>query len=107
MRIIEITEHLGNELSQACEEALRANGRLMSCIEQVMQGSSMGERNGMGPQGMYPGMYPQETMGERRMMYPRPDIVMGDRMGMREPYYGDRYDNYGDRGYIGNRGRRY
>lgn len=108
MRIIEITESMGQNLANACEDALRANGRLMSCVEEVMRNNgSMGERSGR------MGMRDPQMMGDSYM-----DMPTQGGYGNR---YGDRYANgYGDRmpvyqphvmypqdGYMGERGYRY
>jgi len=108
MRIIEISHDLGQTLSQACEESLRANGRLMSCIEEVMRnanGSQMGERGG------YMGMREPGMMGDRHMggmpMNDRGVYGYNDRMPMMSGTYpqGGMYPQQG--GYMGERGYRY
>lgn len=103
MRIIEITESMGQNLADACEEALRANGRLMSCVEEVMRNGSMNERSGMG---MREGMDMRGGMGMRdggryamRVGYdPRfdPRSGYGDRWTPPMPpyYMGERRGNY-------------
>lgn len=87
MRIIEITESMGQNLANACEDALRANGRLMSCVEEVMRNNgSVNERSGMGM---------RESMDMRWGMGMRD----GGRYGMRSGY-DPRFDpsnGYGDR----------
>lgn len=84
MRIIEITESMGQNLANACEDALRANGRLMSCVEEVMRNNgSVNERSGMGM---------RESMDMRWGMGMRD----GGRYGMRGGYprgdYGGRWE---------------
>ena len=96
MRIIEITESMGQNLANACEDALRANGRLMSCVEEVMRNNgSMGERYGR------MGMRDPQMMDDRHMDMPMQGGY-GDRMPIYQPHV-----IYPQGGYMGERGYRY
>lgn len=61
-KIIEISEDEVNGLSEKCEKVLKYAGKLMQCIEDMMDGSeSMGERRG----GMRGGYRNGGSMGMR------------------------------------------
>lgn len=98
MRIIEISHDLGQTLAQACEESLRANGRLMSCVEEVMRTANNGQ---MGERGGYMGMRETGMIGERYMggtpIHERGGY--GDRMPMMPGMYPPQGGYMGERGY--------
>lgn len=97
MRILEITQSMGQNLADACEEALRANGRLMSCVEEVLHNGSMNERNGMDMRGGM-GMRDGGRYGMRSGYDPRfdPSNGYGDRWNPSMPPYfmGERRGGY-------------
>ena len=79
--IIEISESKVEHLAENAEKMLRYGGKLMQCIDELRQGSYMGERD-------YDGY---DRMGERS--YGR----YGNRIDYRDEEWDDDYDRIGER----------
>lgn len=91
MVMFQITEDKKSEMSKLCENMLHYGGKLMQCIENMSEESSMGMRSGMGMRqdgGRY-GMgmrYDEPSMGMRGYGMRDEDSGMGERR--------DRYGRY-------------
>lgn len=86
--MIEITEKKAEKLSEHIEESLRHMGKAMQCVEEWMEGSEMGHRNGYGMRGGYVSRYGGGSMGYRddddwEEMNERYEDEMGERRGRR------------------------
>lgn len=71
MKIIEITENKMSDLYEYAEKMLKYGGKMMSCLEDLKEGKSMGHR-GYGYGNRHDGYGEREwededEMGERRM----------------------------------------
>lgn len=90
MKIIEITENKMSDLYEYAEKMLKYGGKMMSCLEDLKEGKSMGHR-GYG----YGNRYESDGYGERDWEEEDEDSGYGNRMGERRGVRGTgRYSRY-------------
>ena len=84
MRIVEITENKVSDLYEYAEKMLKDGGKMMQCLEDMKESSSMGHRgygNRYGERGYSERWEEDDDMGERDGYGNRYD--MGERRGVR------------------------
>ncbi|MCM1295842.1 MAG: hypothetical protein NC311_09900 [Muribaculaceae bacterium] len=89
--MIQIEERKADEMKEHAKKMLRHGGKLMECIEELCEESSMGERGNYGSR--YGNRY-----GNRGGGY-------GNRMGYREEDYDDEESDFGQRRGVPGSGR--